>query len=135
MSDSSEGPGIFVQATGTTKAIVGGAVGGGIGAVVKGGAPGSTSPLVVQQVGYLVPSPTVLTLYGAKRKVMLGGFKADERVLATVPRHEVAGATFDAGRVIGALTVHFTDGSQWAFEVPKVGNKGAAAAVAAMSGG
>jgi hypothetical protein len=125
--------GIFVQGCGTGRAIVGDAAGGAIGVLVGGRATPGSSPLPVRQIGYLSVGDTAVTLYGAKRKVMMGGFKATDEVVATIARANVAGATFERGKLLGTLEVAFTDGSGWTFEVPKVGNKTVDEAVAAMS--
>lgn len=125
--------GIFVQGSGTGRSIVAGAAAGALGALAAGrGKPGS-SPLPVRQVGYLSVGGSDVTLYGAKRKVLVGGFKATDDVLASIARADVANATFMKGKLLGKLEVTFTDGSGWTFEVPKVGNKTVDEAVAAMS--
>jgi hypothetical protein len=133
MTEKHDEIGIFVQGRGTGRAIVGDAAGGAIGAVVAGRSTPGGSPLSVRQIGYLSVGATEVTLYGAKRKVMVGGFKATDDVVATIPRADVAGATFEKGKLLGTLEVTLTDGSAWTFEVPKVGNKTVDAAVAALA--
>jgi hypothetical protein len=127
--------GIFVQGSGTGRAIVGDAAGGIIGALVTGRDKPGSSPLTERQIGYLSVGAGEVTLYAAKRKVLAGGFKATDDVVATIARRDVAGATFEKGKLLGKLEVTFTDGSGWTFEVPKVGNKTVDEAVAAMAAG
>jgi len=130
--------GIFVQGSGTGRSIIAGAAGGALASIAadrlgrKGDGDGE-GPLGARQLGYLSVGPEQVVLYRAKRKVLIGGFNATDEVLATLNRAEVAGATVEKGKLLGTLRVSFTDGSGWVFEVPKVGNKTADRAVAALA--
>lgn len=133
MADDSSGEiaGIFVQARGTGRSLVAGSAAGAVGALATSGGA-SASPLAVRQLGYLSVAPDRVTLFGAKRKVLLGGFKATDEVLAEVPQSSIDDAQLEHGRLLGTLTMRFRDGTTWTFEVPRVGNKTADQAAASM---
>jgi hypothetical protein len=130
--------GIFVQGPGTGRSIIAGAAGGVLASAAAervGRGAGGDGPLGPRQLGYLAVEDDRVVLYGAKRKALMGGFKATEDVLASLARPEVATAALEQGTLLGTLLVTFADGSGWTFEVPKVGNKAAGEAVAALAGG
>ncbi len=116
----------FVEPRGTIMSIVAGTIGREIG----GGLTAATaargveqnsagaSPLTKGQLGYLVAFDDQVVLYRAKR----GAFKPKptEEVYATAPRGSVTGAELERKKVSGVLVVHFADGSEWAFDVPKI---------------
>jgi hypothetical protein len=128
--------GIFVQGPGTGRSIVAGAAGGVLAsaAAERLGRSQGEGPLGAGQLGYLSVSPDQVILYGAKRKTLMGGFKATDDVLVALARADVATASFEKGKLLGRLQVTFTDNSGWVFEVPKVGNKTVDEAVAALAG-
>lgn len=129
--------GIFVQGPGTGRSIIAGAAGGALASVAAerlGRGASGDGPLGPRQLGYLAVDAQQVVLHGAKRKPLVGGFKATDEVLASLARAEISGATLEKGKLLGTLVVTFTDGSGWTFEVPKVGNKTADQAVAAMAG-
>ena len=41
-------------------------------------------------------------------------------MFATAPRGSVTGAELERKKLSGVLMVHFADGSEWAFDVPKI---------------
>jgi hypothetical protein len=136
--DEGETVGTFVEPRGMVSSIVAGTVGrevlGAVGAVsaqraVESRQAGS-SPIRAGQIAYLALSGEQLTLFRAKR----GAFrpKATDEVIAIAPRASVSAADLERGRLAGVLQVTFTDGSTWAFDVPKVHLSGAEAIAAAL---
>ena len=137
MATTTGDAGIFVQGPGTGRSIIAGAAGGALASVAAervGRGRGGEGPLGPRQLGFLAVGADQVVLYGAKRKLLVGGFKATDEVLASVGRGEVSGATLEKGKLLGSLVVTFSDGSGWTFEVPKVGNKTADQAVASLAG-
>jgi hypothetical protein len=89
-----------------------------------------SSPIRAGQIAYLGLDTEELTLFRAKR----GAFrpKATDEVIAVAPRSSVSATILERGRLAGVLQVTFTDGSTWAFDVPKVHLSGAEAIAAAL---
>jgi hypothetical protein len=116
----------FVEPRGMIKSIVAGTIGreiaGGLGAATAARgideSSAGASPLTKGQLGYLVVFDDEVVLYRAKR----GAFKPkpSEEVYATAPRESVAGAELERKKLSGVLTVRLADGSEWAFDVPKI---------------
>ena len=116
----------FVEPRGAIQSIAAGTIGreiaGGLGALAASrGADhlsDSPSPLTKGQLGYLVAFDDQIALYRAKR----GAFKPKptEEIYATAPRGSVTGAHLDRKKLSGVLTVHFTDGNDWTFDIPKI---------------
>lgn len=129
----------FVEPRGTIKSIVAGTIGreiaGGLGALAASrGADqpsDSSSPLAKGQLGYLVAFDDQIVLYRAKR----GAFKPkpSEEIHATAPRGSVTGADLERKKLSGVLTVQFTDGNDWTFDVPKIYLSTAEAIVSALN--
>ena len=91
---------------------------------------GST-PLASGQLGYLAAFDDQIVMYRAKR----GAFKPKptDEVYATAPRDSVAGADLERKKISGVLTVRFTDGNAWTFDVPKIYLSTADATVRALT--
>jgi hypothetical protein len=116
----------FVEPRGTIKSIVAGTIGreiaGGLGglAAARGAdqSGDSPSPLTKGQLGYLVAFDDQIVLHRAKR----GAYKPKptEEIYATAPRGSVTGADLERKKLSGILTVQFTDGTEWTFDVPKI---------------
>ena len=129
----------FVEPRGTIKSIVAGTIGreiaGGLGALAA--SPGadqlsnSPSPLTKGQLGYVVAFDDQIVLYRAKR----GAFKPKptEEIYATAPRGSVTGADLERKKLSGVLTVQFTDGNDWTFDIPKIYLSTAEAIVKALT--
>jgi hypothetical protein len=102
-------------------------------AVGGGGVDPGASPLKRGDLAYLAVLPEELVLFKAKR----GAFKpkATGEVIAAGPLGSVRGATVERGRIAGVLRVEFTDGTRWAFDVPRVHLGGSDAIVARLSRG
>jgi hypothetical protein len=128
--------GTFVEPRGMIRSVVAGVagseLGGALGGAVAAAATGSpdSSPLAAGQIAYLAVLPDELVLFRAKRGALRP--KQTTERLAAAPRAHVRSATLDRGRLAGVLTVDFSDGTTWAFDVPKVHLTGAAAIAAAL---
>jgi hypothetical protein len=130
--------GAFVEPRGMVSSIVAATAGrevlGAVGAASAQHAAESrhagSSPIRAGQIAYLGLSGEELTLFRAKR----GAFrpKATDEVIAAAPRASVSEAGLQRGRLAGVLQVGFTDGSTWAFDVPRVHLSGAEAIAAAL---
>ena len=81
------------------------------------------------RVGYVAVSATevavVKTKYGWK-------MTPTEEALVRAPRSALASVEWDEGRLVSHLTLSFTDGQAWAFDVPKSDKKTARAVVAEL---
>ena len=116
----------FVEPRGTIASIVAGTIGRQIAGAVGGvaaspGAPdmtAGTAPLTAGQLGYLAAFEDQLVLYRAKR----GAFKPKptDEVYATAPRGSVRAADLERKKLAGILTIRFTDGDDWTFDIPKI---------------
>jgi hypothetical protein len=78
------------------------------------------------RVGYVAVSGTevavIKTKYGWK-------MTPTEEALARAPRSALASVDWDEGRLVSHLTLSFSDGQEWAFDVPKSDKKTARAVV------
>jgi hypothetical protein len=129
----------FVEPRGTIKSIIAGTVAREVAGAVTGvaAAPSvrssgeSSTPLTAGQLGYLAAFDDQIVMYRAKR----GAFKPKptDEVYATAPRESVAGAELDRKKISGVLTVRFTDGNEWAFDIPKIYLNTADAVVRALT--
>jgi hypothetical protein len=116
----------FVEPRGTIASIVAGTVAREVAGAVTGvaAAPGvahtgdSPPPLASGQLGYLAAFADQIVVYRAKR----GAFKPKptEEIYATAPRSSVSGADLERKKLSGVLTVRFTDGNDWTFDIPKI---------------
>ena len=81
------------------------------------------------RVGYVAVSATevavVKTKYGWK-------MTPTDEALARAPRSALASVEWDEGRLVSHLTLSFSDGQSWAFDVPKSDKKTARAVVAEL---
>lgn len=116
----------------TTGAELGGMVGSLV-ATGVGGRRQRTSDLPsFGRVGYLAASDAEVALVKCKS----GAFKmhVTDQALARAPRSELEAVEFDEGRLISHLKLSFAGGTEWEFEVPKMGKKSARALVDALGG-
>jgi hypothetical protein len=131
----------FVEPRGMVRSIVAATAGrevlGALGAIsaeraASAGSEGA-SPLRKGDIAHLSVSADEITLCKAKR----GAFKPKptEDVIAAAPRTAVSSAQLEKGRIAGVLEVAFEDGSNWAFDVPKVHLKGAQQIADELGGG
>jgi hypothetical protein len=79
---------------------------------------GSVTP-VIGRSAFLAATADDLALVAINQKSLTGKLSD---VLARVPRSEVAAVDYDGG-FVSHLTVAFTDGSKWEFDVAKGGGK------------
>jgi hypothetical protein len=106
------------------------AAGGLVGAAIAGrggqGAPDFGA------VGFVYVTADAVALYRAKR----GAFKpkVTNEVVASFPRSEVASSELDRGMLKAALTIAFTNGDSWEFEIPKANRNTATQVVNALGG-
>jgi hypothetical protein len=115
--------GSFVSPKGLTKKMTGataaGMVGGIAGRLVadKAIARDPAAP-AFGNLGYLAVTATEFAIVKGKS----GLFKPSvgTEVFVRVPRAEIASAAIEGKMLTGLLTITFTDGVSWQFEVPKV---------------
>ena len=130
--------GTFVEPRGMIRSVVASAVGrevlGAVGAAAAAAAASrgtaDASPLRKGQIAYLSVFAEEIVLFKAKR----GAFspKPTGEVIAAAPRSVARSAQMTKGRIAGVLEISFTDGSTWAFDVPKVHLAGAQRIVASL---
>lgn len=82
-----------------------------------------SSPMAKGDIGYLGVTGDAVILFRAKRGLLKP--KATDEVIATAPRAEAASATVEGARLGSVLTISFSDGSAWSFDIPKIHLKGA----------
>ena len=133
--------GTLVNPKGMTKkvtaSVAGGVVGGAAGHLAAGLATGSAyqgAPEVPDfgRVAYVAASAEDLAL--VKTKTGMLKMKVTDEALARVPRAEIASAVLDQGTLLSHLTIAFTNGVVWEFDVPKAAKKTAQGLVTALGG-
>jgi hypothetical protein len=133
--------GTLVNPKGMTKkvtaSVAGGVVGGVAGNMAASLATGPAyqgAPEVPDfgRVAYVAASADALALVKTKS----GAFKmkVTDEALARVPRTEIAGSELDQGKLLSHLTITFTNGTVWEFDVPKAAKKTAQGLVTALGG-
>jgi hypothetical protein len=123
--------GTFVEPRGMIRSVVAEAAGrqalGLVGSVAASAATShdheGSSPLAKGQIAWLGVFADQIVLFRAKRGALKP--KPTDEVLASAARTEIRGAGVTKGRIAGVLEVTFSDGSSWAFDVPKVHLSGA----------
>lgn len=138
---ASEIAGTFVNPKGFAKkmtaTVAGGQVGGVVGSVAASMAAGRSSGSASElpsfgRVGYVAVSEHDVAL--VKTKTGAFKMKISDEILARVPRAEVASAELDEGKLLSHLTITFTNGAVWQFDVPAQGKKTAKGVVHALGG-
>jgi hypothetical protein len=133
--------GTLVNPKGMTKkvtaSVAGGVVGGVAGNMAASLATGPAyqgAPEVPDfgRVAYVAASADALALVKTKS----GAFKmkVTDEALARVPRSEIATSELDQGKLLSHLTITFTNGTVWEFDVPKAAKKTAQGLVTALGG-
>jgi hypothetical protein len=131
--------GTFVNPKGFAKqmtaSVAGGQAAGVVGSVaagaIAGGSSGDASDLPsFGRVGYVAVSETELAL--VKTKTGAFKMKISNEVLARVSRAEVRSATLDEGKLLSHLTIAFTNGAVWRFDIPRQGKQAAKSVVRAL---
>jgi len=137
---ASEIAGTFVNPKGFAKkmtaSVAGGQVAGMAGTLAAGAIAGRSSGSASElpsfgRVGYVAVSEHDVALVKTKS----GAFKMKigNEVLARVPRTDVASAELDEGRLLSHLTIAFTNGSVWRFDIPSQARKTARDVVRVLS--
>lgn len=138
---ASEVAGTFVNPKGFAKKMtataaggqIAGAIGGVAASVIAGRSSGSASELPsFGRVGYVAVTENEVGL--VKTKTGAFKMKISDEVLARVPRAEVASAELDEGKLLSHLTIAFTNGTVWQFDIPSQGKKTAKSVVRALGG-
>lgn len=139
---ASEIAGTFVNPKGFTKKMtataaggqVGGAIGSLAGNVIAGRSSGGGAPDLPSfgRVGYVAVSEDEVAL--VKTKTGAFKMKIGDEVLARAPRGEVASAELDEGKLLSHLTIAFTNGAAWQFDIPAQAKKSARSVVHALGG-
>jgi hypothetical protein len=107
----------FVQSRGSFRKQLAGGLGGPVGAAI--GTVGlRPNPLPPAAIGYLGVFEDDVVLFRGKRGMTK--YKTTNEVILSFPRTDVASATVRGGVVTVILTVSFTDGATWEFEVARV---------------
>jgi hypothetical protein len=111
--------GVFVNPTGFARRAVATSVGGVVGGVIAARtAPNQTGVPSFGRVGYLAASESDIALL--KTKSGLFRMKVTDQVLARRGRSEIASIQVDGGALASRLTIQFSDGDEWLFDVPRV---------------
>lgn len=133
--------GTCVSPRGLTKKMTfrtaGGQVAGMVGDVAAGamaGKAGKGTPDMPDfgRMGYLAASETELALTKTSQLSFLPRPTGD--ALVKVPRTELESVTIEDGRLLSQLTLRFTNGVRWEFEIPRAHRKTAKGLVAALGG-
>jgi hypothetical protein len=131
--------GSFVSPKGLTKRMTGIAAGGVVGGVIGGmaaagwsGAKGFEGAPPFGTIGYVAVSASEVAIVRGKSGLLKP--KVGAEVVARAPRSDVASAELEGGALKAALTIRFTDGGWWEFEVPKIYRKTAEQVVSALGG-
>ncbi|HEY2317079.1 MAG TPA: hypothetical protein VGH67_02185 [Solirubrobacteraceae bacterium] len=130
--------GTVVSPRGLTKKMTmrtaGGQVAGMVGDVAAGAMAGKGTPDVPYfgRMGYLAASETELAL----TKTSQLGWKPHPTgdALVRVPRSEVQSVAIQDGRLLSRLTLSFTNGTKWEFEIPRAHRRTAKGLVSALGG-
>jgi hypothetical protein len=120
-----------------TASVAGGVAGGVAGRIAVGAAMGSAYDGVPDvppfgRVGYIAASEHEVALVKTKTGALR--MKVTDEVLARAPRSALAAVRLDRGGVLSQLTIAFTDGRVWEFDVPRANRASAEALARALSG-
>jgi len=133
--------GAWVNRRGTAKKLVstvaGCQVAGAVGSLAAERVAGrSSAPAIgTPEFGrdaYLAVGENDVALVRAKQGLMK--LKVTEEVVARASRSEVTGAELGGGKLACALTITFSDGDRWEFDVPRAGRSAAQRVVASLGG-
>jgi hypothetical protein len=128
--------GAMVNPRGFGKKASVGAIGGVVGAVaataVASRSSSASDAPSFGRVGYLAATETEVALIKTKSGALK--MKVTDEVLARVPRTELQTVELHEGKLISYVQLQFTNGTIWAFDVPKIGKKNAKELVVALGG-
>jgi hypothetical protein len=132
--------GTWVNPRGWAKKATGMAAGGQIAGAVGGMAAGamagraarraSADTPAIGRMAYLALTETELAL--VKGKQGLWKAKPTDDVIARLPRTDVASVELGKGTLACPLTITFSDGGRWEFDIPKAGKKAAQGVVRSL---
>ena len=129
--------GTFVSPKGLTKRMTGDAAMRQVGRAVTGSAvsPGSSGSFdgapAFGTVGYVAVTTEEVAIVEGKTGMMKP--KVGEKVIARMPRSQVASVELDPKMLTAALKIGFSDGGSWEFEVPKKYRETAQQVVSALA--
>ena len=117
-----------------TMRTAGGEVAGMVGDLAAGAMAGKGAPDVPDfgRMGYLAASETELALTKTSQLSFMPRPTGD--ALVKVPRSEVESVAMQDGRLLSQLTLSFTNGVKWEFEIPRAHRKAAKGLVSALGG-
>lgn len=129
--------GTFVSPKGLTKRVTGDVAMRQVGRAVTGSAVSSGSggsfggAPAFGQVGYVAVTADEVAIVEGKAGMMKP--KVGDKVIARMPRSQIASVELDPKMLTAALKIGFTGGDSWEFEVPKKYRETAQQVVAALS--
>jgi hypothetical protein len=131
--------GTWINRRGTAKKMVtkvgASELGGAIGSIAADRATGRSSRVVVDtpefgRDAYLAVGEEDVAVVRAKQGLMK--LKLTDEVIARAARSDVTGAELGGGTLACPLTITFTDGARWEFDVPRGGKSAADRVVASL---
>jgi hypothetical protein len=133
--------GTWVNRKGTAKKLVstvaGSQLGGAVGSLAAGQVAGrsSTVPVETPDFGrdaYLAVGEHEVALVRVKQGLMK--LRVTDEVVARAGRGEVTQAELGSGKLACPLTITFTDGARWEFDIPRAGRSAAQRVVTSLGG-
>jgi hypothetical protein len=133
--------GTFVNPKGLARKMAGSVTGGQVGGIAGNLAATAITDRVsgtvgdvpsFGRVGYLAVTDTEVALVNTKMGALK--MKIGSEVLARAPRADVTSAGLDQGVLLSHLTIEFSNGVSWRFDVPRQAEKPARAVVRALGG-
>jgi hypothetical protein len=120
-----------------TASVAGGQLGGAVGTVAAAAIAGRGRTNVSDlpdygRVGYVALSADEVALVKTKTGALK--MKISDEVLARAPRTEVASAELGEGKLLSHLSISFTNGATWQFDIPRQAKKTAQGLVRALGG-
>jgi hypothetical protein len=133
---ASEVAGVMVNPRGFTKKMSAGAMGGVVGAVAATAVASRQSKASqvpsFGRVGYVAASEGEVALIKTKSGALK--MHVTDEALARVPREELEAVEMHDGKLVSVLTLRFTNGVVWEFDVPRTSKKAAREFVSALGG-
>jgi hypothetical protein len=133
--------GTWVNRRGTAKklvsAVTGSQLGGAVGSFAAERAAGRSSAVLTEtpefgRDGYLAVGEDDVALVQVKQGLMK--MRVTDEVVARAARGEVARVELGSGKLACPLTITFSDGSRWEFDVPRAGRSAAQRVVISLGG-
>jgi hypothetical protein len=112
-----------------TATVAGGVVGGAVAAAT---APAQGEVPDFGRVAYVAATADEVAI--VKTKSGLLKMKVTDEVLARRTRAEISAAELKRGKLISGLTIQFSDGGVWTFDVPKANQRTATQLVETLGG-